>query len=365
MKKILLLTNIPSPYMVDYLNELGKHCELTAIFERASSSVRDNSWNTWDNKNFKSVILKGIELGGRDADTAICPQVINYINSSYDHIIVANPCTPTGIIALTYMKMKRIPYGFQSEGGFPGTGKGLKERFKKYLFSGGEFYFSTADLGDEYYLLYGAEEDKIKRYPFTSLHEKDILGEPVSIAQKEQIRKELGIPYKKMILSVGRILEVKGYDKLMEACVGLSDNVGIYIIGGAADDYHQSVKNKLDLNNVHFVDFQNKESLKKYYMAADVFAFNSRGDTWGLVINEAMAVGLPIISSNKCYAALAMMNNGLSGYIVDVDDVDTMHDRMEELLNSENKRYEMGKYNIEVSKYYTLENMGIVVESGL
>lgn len=117
--KVLMLTNIPSPYMVDYLNELGKYCELTAVFERDSSKSRDSSWKKWESKNFRCVILHGINLGGRDADTAICPQVIKYISKKYDHIIVGNPCTPTGIIAVTYMKLLRIPYGFQSEGVIP------------------------------------------------------------------------------------------------------------------------------------------------------------------------------------------------------------------------------------------------------
>ena len=42
--KILFYTNIPSPYRVAFFNELGKHCELTVVFETANSTERDDAW---------------------------------------------------------------------------------------------------------------------------------------------------------------------------------------------------------------------------------------------------------------------------------------------------------------------------------
>ena len=47
MKKILWLTNIPSPYRVAFFNELGKQCSLTVLFEKASSDVRDDDWKNY------------------------------------------------------------------------------------------------------------------------------------------------------------------------------------------------------------------------------------------------------------------------------------------------------------------------------
>ena len=46
--KILFLTNIPSPYRVDFFNELGKLAELTVLFETAASDERDSSWNCYE-----------------------------------------------------------------------------------------------------------------------------------------------------------------------------------------------------------------------------------------------------------------------------------------------------------------------------
>ena len=72
------------------------------------------------------------------------------------------------------MKFKKISYTIQSEGGFPGSGKGIKEKIKLWLMSGAKGYFSTCDLDDEYFLKYGASKNQIYRYPFTSMSQKDI-----------------------------------------------------------------------------------------------------------------------------------------------------------------------------------------------
>ena len=57
-----------------------------------------------------------------------------------------------------------------------------------------------------------------------------------------------------------------------------------------------------DLTNVHFVGFKTKEQLEDYYRAADLFVLPTREDIWGLVVAEAMAYGLGVITTNRCNA---------------------------------------------------------------
>lgn len=358
--KVLFLTNIPSPYMVDFLNELGKKCDLTAVFERESSGVRDKSWKKYQFESFLGIVLKGknIKVNAELDDQAICPQIIRYIKKEvYDAIIVANPCTPTGMIAILYMKLRGIPYGIQSEGGFPKDGKGLKEKIKKFMMTGARLYFSTADMGDQYFLQYGAEKEKIYRYPFTSLYNSEILCELLTKEEKNRIKRELGIPYEKIVISVGRFIEVKGFDVFMQACAKLEGHVGIYIIGGEPTEEYLLLQKELKLTNLHFVGHVDKEMMKRYYCAADIFALNSRGDTWGLVINEAMSYGLPVVSSDKCYASLALIEEGENGYVVPVDDIHAFHEKIVYLLEHDSLREKIGEKNLEKSQEYTLEHM--------
>ncbi len=361
--KVLFLTNIPSPYRVDFLNELGKWCELTVIFEREKSGVRDKSWNAWNFKNFHGIILKGIPVKVNEDldDQAICPQIVRYLNRKYDRIIVANPCTPTGIIAIFYMKLRGIPYGIQSEGGFPKDGRGIKEALKRAVIGKACFYLSTADMGDRYYITYGADASKIYRYPFTSLYEKEILKEPVTAEEKKAIRAELGIPYERVLLSIGRYIPVKGFDILMKAFQGMDNKVGMYIIGGRPTDEYLDLKEKNGLHNLHFIDFLDKNAIRKYYKASDIFLFNSRGDTWGLVINEALSFGLPVISSNQCNAALALVENDVNGYIVQVDDAEAFRGKILYLLENPQLCLQMQKNNVKKVAEYSFENMAKVV----
>lgn len=358
--KVLLLTNIPSPYMVDYLNELGKYCDLTVVFERESSAARDSSWKNWKAKRFQSIILKGLKLRGPEADMAISPQVIKYIDKSYDKIIVCNPCTPTGIIACLYMNALNISHGFQSEGAFPGSGKGWKEKIKKIVYTKGDFFFSTAELEDQYYAMYGADRKKIKRYPFTSLYYNEVLNAPLLKKAKDIIKNKLGIPFDYLVVSMGRLIPRKGYEVLIKAFKGFDKNVGFYIIGDEPTGEYLALREEYN-ENVVFLPFQDKETIKEYYKAADVFVLNTREETWGLVINEAMSFGIPVITTNRCYAALSMIESGKEGFVLEVDDVSDFHEKIKLLLEDEQLRYMMGEYCLQKSQSYTIENMAKVV----
>ena len=66
--KVLYITNIPSPYKVDYYNELGKYCELTALFEAETSTERSEEWKKYRFETFKGIILKGKRVSVDTAD---------------------------------------------------------------------------------------------------------------------------------------------------------------------------------------------------------------------------------------------------------------------------------------------------------
>jgi glycosyltransferase involved in cell wall biosynthesis len=355
--KILYMVNVPSPYMVNYFNELGKYCELTVLFDKATSTERDDSWKEYNFKNFKGIILKGVST---DVDAAFCPSVIKYLKKDvYDYIFISNMATPTGIIAIEYLRWKKIDYFLESEGGFAKDGKGFKEKIKKHIMSGAKLYFSTTPVGDEYFLMYGATKDKLVKYPFTSIYEKDILKKAPSVEEKMVLRHELKMQEEKIIISVGRFIPLKGFDVLLRAFSGLDNNAGLYIVGGEkpTDEYVQII-NELKIKNVHFIPFKLTEELNKYYEASDIFVLPTRSDVWGLVINEAMAKGLPIITTDHCIAGTEMIDG--NGYVIPVNDEKILHKKMKELLLDDDKRNEMSEKSLSRIHEYTFEKMAKV-----
>ena len=348
--KVLHIANIPSPYRVDYFNKLGKLCDLTVVFERADSSERDKSWKKNEFINFKGVICKGKKIG---VDAALSVEPIKYINRNRDGwIIIGNALSFTGALEILYMKRKKIAYWIEGDGAFPGNEKvgGIKYRVKKYLISGADGYLSTCLNHDKYYIKYGADKNKIFRYPFTSISEENIIKKVMSNEDKMIIREKLGMKEEHIIISVGQYIYRKGFDILIEASKRLGKEIGVYIIGGK--DYRIMVNEP----QIHEVPFKVTTELVEYYRAADIFVLPTREDIWGLVINEAMANGLPVLTTNRCNAGLQLIKNGENGYIVPVDNVEAMVDRIKRLLFSDNLE-KMGNESLKTIREYTIEKM--------
>ena len=349
--KVLWLTNIPSPYRVKFFNELGKHCDLTVLFEVNSSKDRDSSWASFNKESFTPVFLMGKRIG---ASNAICPGVVKYLNKSFDHIVITNFSSPTGIIAISFLRMMRISFEIESDGGFPGSGKGVKEQVKRFILKGADRYFSTAKSHDCYYLKYGVKKEKIVRYPFTSIGESEILDVPVDKSVKEELKKKLGISESIIILGVGQFINRKGFDVLLSCYDYLPEEVGIYLIGGTPTPEYLKIAN--GKRRVHFIQFKLKDELAEYYKAADIFVLPTREDIWGLVINEAMAYGLPVVTTTRCVAGLELIKNGKNGFLVKPDDIKELSESIVRVINM-NKSDSLSQNSLRIIKEYTIEKM--------
>lgn len=355
MKKVLFLTNVPSPYRVDFFNEFGRFCDLTVLFEKKTSDERDESWKKYRFENFRGIFLDGKSIS---ADSAFCPSVIKYIrDKTFDHIICSNFSTLTGLLAIWYMKTHSIFYFLECDGGFAKNGKGMREAIKRHLIRGARGYFSTCDDCDQYYLTYGATRDRLIRYPFTSLRSSDILKHPVILAEKKEIRKKLGITEEKMILAVGQFIYRKGFDILLKAVANMSGDIGVYFVGGNPSEEYIQLKENLSLKSVHFIGFKGKADLAEYYKAADIFVLPTREDIWGLVVQEAMAYGLPVISTDRCAAAKTVITNEENGFIVPGENVECLAEKILDVLNDPRKQCRFANKSLEIIQEYTIERM--------
>lgn len=353
---VLYLVNIPSPYRVSFFNELGKYCDLTVVFERKQSSEREEEWHDYNFENFKGIFLNGFNIG---ADSGFDFRVKNYLNSKYFNVIVVgNYSTPSGIFSINYLNSKNIPFLISVDGGLIDYEENrAKYLFKKKLMSSASGWLSTGEFTNQYLTYYGADENKIYIYPFTTMKEENIINDPLTKIEKIKLRTELGIPYNHMVLSVGQFIPRKGFDVLIKAAKKFTEDTGVYIIGGEPTEEYNELIKQYNINNVHFLSFLEYEELKKYYLAADVFVFPTREDVWGLVINEAMANGLPVITTTSCVAGLEMIENGVNGYLVLRDDADQLTQKTNRVLENIELKEKMAKNNLDRANEYTIENM--------
>ena len=83
----------------------------------------------------------------------------------------------------------------------------------------------------------------------------------------------------------------------------------------------------------------------------------TRGDTWGLVINEAMANGLPVITTKRCVAGVELIKEGENGYIIDVDDTEALVNKILTLRDNEELCRKMSLANINKMQTNTVDNI--------
>ncbi len=355
--RVLFIVNIPAPYRVDFFNELGKYCDLTVLYEHERSLERNNDWIADENKTYKAIFLKSFRTG---VDNGLSYEVIKHIKQfKNDIIVVGGYSTPTAMLAIMYMKLHKIKYFLNADGGQIATEKSIVKKIKTFFIGKAHGYLSTGEQTDKYFAYYGADKSKMHHYPFTSVKEKDVLSLPVSESEKSELREGLGLPIdKKIVITVGQFIHRKGFDILLEGWKKYNSEYILLIIGGGPlkEEYE-----KYNLKNVHILDFKKKDELSLYYRAADVFVLPTREDIWGLVVNEAMAAGLPVVSTDRCVAAVELVKNGDNGFVVKAEDIDETYNAIDKLLSQEFDLYEIGKNNIKkIYEQYTIEQMAKV-----
>lgn len=352
LKKVLFITNIPAPYRIDFYNELGKYCNLTVIFEAKRAHDITFNWKDDFIHGFNSIFLKDGEIQEKKIDWSIFKYITNL---NFDKIVITNYAYATEMIALLSLKIRRIPYYYEIDGAMVNYNEPqIKKIIKRFFLSGAKAYISPSKISDQYVRYYAGKNVKIYRYPFTSLSGKDFPDKIPTKEQKECLRKQLGVHEEKMVLAVGQFIHRKGFDILLKAALKFDSSIGIYIVGGKPTKEYLNMQKSLNLWNVHFEGFKSKEELSKYYSASDIFVHPTREDIWGLVINEAMGFGLPVITTNKCVAGMELLPTDC---IIETENGIVLAKKISMLLNDEQLMQKLSKRNYNKSKEYTIENM--------
>ena len=271
------------------------------------------------------------------------------------------------LIALLFI-MRRKKYGITADGGFLSNRESrIKYVLKKLIISNASFFFSTCMDMDRLFCHYGAKKDKIYRHYFSNITSKDILPEPASKERKWELRQKLGLEEGLIFITVGKLIIRKGFDILSDA-LDLLDlkaktwidekkrkrwkNAVVLIIGGNVGVDYELLNYKFN-NKIRLFPFKEKNVLNQYYEASDVFVLPTRRDEWGLVVGEAMACGLPVITTDKCLAGKAMVKDGKNGYLVASNDAEGLSVAMDKMIIADYCK--MGTKSIKVAQRYSIE----------
>ena len=353
---VLVLTNAPVPYRMDFFEELGKRCSLTVMFEQTAKEQthRNPKWFSLQGQTFKIVYLNGIKCGKKK----IHFEVLNYLNNiEYDVIMVMGYSLPTEILSIIYLKKKRIPFVLCFDGTVPKQTTLVKTTIKRILISYASAYLSTGALTDLYIQRMGGDKNRIFRVPFTSLHKQDIPTSLPDEETKKYLRNKLGLRGEHIVLSVGQFIPRKGIDILIRVASYLTYTHSFYVVGDEPTQEYIDLKYRLKADNIHFLGFKNKKELSEYYTAADYFVLPTREDVWALVIPEAMSYGLPTITTDHCGAGVELIEPYFPHCIVPIDNPDAIVKALHELDIDQEYTEQNRVTNYRMMQNYTIENM--------
>ncbi len=356
MKRILYINNFEAPYRVPFYNLIAEKFDLTVAFSDATSdqSERNQKWFYNGDRKYKVIQLNCKKVFGKRLGF----EVLKYMKD-YDLIFMDMYSNPTNLLANLYLKFTRKKKLVLSIDGMlkhPNESWFIRA-FKRWILKTPQYILSPSEYVDECLEQYNVPQKKLFRYNFTSILKEDILDCLPTMEEKKALREKLNIKGDKVVVSVGQFIHRKGFDVLLKAFSNCPKTYSLNIIGAEPTQEYINLKNEYELDNVQFIGFKSKEELKEYYSVADLFVLPTREDVWGLVINEAMAQGLPVITTDRCVSGLALVDNGENGYIVPVEDYEQLADRINRILQSEEVCKRMSENSLKTIASYTIEHM--------
>ncbi|MCK4377359.1 MAG: glycosyltransferase family 4 protein [Actinomycetia bacterium] len=358
MKKILYISTIPSPYRVDFYNELGKYIDLTVWFAEHNEKI-NREWKISEKAyNYNYEILKGITIAS-NINKRINYEILFKLNrEKFDVYIVGGYALPINIFAIWWLNKNNIPFILSLDGGFYKKNNIFIEYIKKKLIFSATLHMSSGKNCTNYLQYYNVEKDKILEYPFSSVNytKKDL--KPLSENEITNKKNKEGLN-KIVLLTIGQFIPRKGINILLKAYKDLNyNNVSLLIIGGGSlkNEYLNYIK-KYNIRNVIIKNFLQKDELVNYYKISDIFILPTTYDIWGLVINEAMSFGLPIITTNKCGSAIDLVKEEYNGYIFKVNDVEDLNCKLKLLIENKELRKKFSLNSKTIIIKYTIKNM--------
>ena len=227
----------------------------------------------------------------------------------------------------------------------------------RLIISASDAFVVYGQRAKEYLVELGANKNKIfVSYNTTDIDKYEELCRKY-LTNKLMLKKSLELTGKRIILYYGQLIERKGADVLIKAFARVKDKIAdlaLLIIGsGVYKDELVDLSTNLNSSDVKFIDDPGDEQISRYYSVADIFVLPSREEVWGLVVNQAMVCGLPVIVSNVAGCSADLVKEGENGYVFRSGSVNDLTKKIFLILGNENKSREMGKVSHRIMDNFT------------
>lgn len=353
MKRIVIITNIPSPYRVDlfhYLQTYVKEYEFYVLYTKRDTDTR--MWKIRDELLINTVILnsKVIKMK-QDLDwhhIYIPAGVSRRLSEIKPEVVIAFEYNLAAMQALFWCRVNRKKYISLTDGTkYSERNIGYLQKLSRKIISRlANAFIASSTKAKEKLMEWGIPEDRI----FISLLTVDI----------EPFKKVKRNPKSGLLLYVGSMVKRKGLDLLINALPYITCDYELRIVGNGSDIEKNMLQRLAEEKGVSgkitWVGFREGDDLIEEYGKAQVFVLPTREDCFALVLLEAMCAGLPIVSSQYADGAYEIVEEGINGYIADPYDEVEFARTIEKVLTSNKIKASALKASCEK---FTFENVSL------
>ncbi len=345
-----------APYRIPLLNHLNAlpNFQVTALlcYPPSDTHAAPNNLQAW-NFPYHVFTTHAFALTNKWNDPMRVPfspgLLTHLMRQHYDVVIALGWTMPNTFIAWLQRKLAHQPIVVWDESIPHPPGK-FKQRvmpfIKRYM---GSFdgWFAASSWCVEYLVELGAARERTFLFPQVT-DNAFFRNQALALrGRREELKRALGIQTKFVILFVGRFITVKAIPTLLQAfeqVAAENADVSLLLVGhGPLEEAlcaHRA--DSLAKERIFIHPFVPQQQLPEMYALADLFVLPSYNDTFGVVIAEAMASGLPIVASSRVGAVADLVRDGENGRVVPPGDAASLANALAQILNDDALRQKMG-----------------------
>ena len=325
MYDYVIVTHLPAFYKVSLYNELAKIYNIYVVFiANNTNEKRANDFVTVENIQFKYEVLSDGDFQSRNVKENI--EKLKHIlkNIGYKKLLVSGwDLKEFWYLIIFYPKSKNC-LALESTI-LESNVKGFKGWIKKIFLTRISTVFASGNL-------------HVELLKALNFHEDIKITKGVGIINKPEFQKSEK-KYQKRFLYVGRLSKVKNLEMLIKVFNDLP-SFSLTLIG---DGEEKEYLKKISDSNIIFKDPIENKKLKDEFLSNDIFILPSISEPWGLVVEEALYFGLPVIVSENCGSS-ELVENGKNGFIINPFDKESIR---EIILKIDDNCYSKLVYGVE------------------
>jgi glycosyltransferase involved in cell wall biosynthesis len=327
--RVLVVSEIPTPYRLPFFRRLAARPELDLTILFCAASQPDRPWEL-ELEGVPHEVLSGVPLTFRTRRNTfvyeINPGILRRVRRrEVDALVVGGYAVFAEQAAIALARAQRIPYLVHSESQFLTQRRSVVRAVKKgvlpLVIGGAAAGLAAGSAAARYLAHYGLDPARIRIVPNTiDVPEYAHLADEAR-RNAAEVRARLDVP-ERYHLFVGRLVEAKGLDDLL-AARRLRPFPELVVAGTGPLEKRLRAE-----PGVRVLGFQPRERLIELYALAELTAVPSRFEPWGVVINEALACGSPVVASDAVGAAVDLVRDGRDGRVFAAGDTAALADAL-------------------------------------